>query len=122
MRSPLARSGPPTRFGPTVERLWHQWGQLALMLTCVLLTRLQARARGGPGRTDKRATVLYEGFRCMPRRAYALAMSKADEYQQRAKDAEEMARGARDDAVRKSWSDLAEQWRELAAQAKRNGW
>ena len=49
-------------------------------------------------------------------------MSKADEHQQRANDDEDMARGARQDAVRESWSNLAAQWRELAAQAKRNGW
>src|SRR6185312_9467757 len=55
-------------------------------------------------------------------RVYPDVISKADEYRKRAEEADEIAKTARDAAARKSWADLADQWRDLARQAEKNGW
>lgn len=47
---------------------------------------------------------------------------RANDYRRRAEEADEMARTARDDAAKRTWADLAQQWRELARQANDNGW
>jgi len=48
--------------------------------------------------------------------------SKAEEYRRRAKDAEQQAEQARDVAAKRSWGEVAEQWREMAIRAERHGW
>jgi len=43
-------------------------------------------------------------------------MKKADEYRARAADCERRAHQARDAIVRKDYAEMAQQWREMAAQ------
>ncbi|MGH6957535.1 MAG: hypothetical protein ACREEW_12800 [Caulobacteraceae bacterium] len=46
-------------------------------------------------------------------------MDRADEYDRQAAKAEAMAERARDPAIRRQFHDIAVQWRELAAIARR---
>ena len=51
-----------------------------------------------------------------------MAGTKADEYERHAEDADRSAQEALDPHVRDSWRAVARNWREMAEQAKRNGW
>lgn len=46
-------------------------------------------------------------------------MDKADDYERKAAEADERARLARDPEVKHDWRRIAEQWRWMAAQARR---
>jgi hypothetical protein len=47
---------------------------------------------------------------------------KAEEYRREAEKAEKMAEASRDQSVREQYGDIAKKWRELAAQAEKQGW
>ena len=49
-------------------------------------------------------------------------MTKAEEYRQRAEEAEQRAKQARDVEAKRTFEDVARKWREMAAQAERQGW
>ena len=50
------------------------------------------------------------------------AMTRAEEYRLRAKEAEEQANKVRDPSAKQGFLDIARQWREMAEQADRHGW
>jgi hypothetical protein len=49
-------------------------------------------------------------------------MTRAEEYRERAKEAEKQANKTRDPSAKEGFQDIARQWRELAEQAERHGW
>jgi hypothetical protein len=49
-------------------------------------------------------------------------MSKAEEFRERAKEADEIAKKVRDPEVRRTLEEVARRWREMAKIAERHGW
>jgi len=49
-------------------------------------------------------------------------MSRAEQYSERAKEAEELSKQAKDIVAKRTYEDIARQWREMAEQAERHGW
>jgi hypothetical protein len=49
-------------------------------------------------------------------------MTRAEEYRQRAKEAEEQANKVRDLSAKQDFLDIARQYRKMAEQAERQGW
>ncbi len=48
--------------------------------------------------------------------------SKADEYREKAEEAETRSEKTNDCEAKITWREVAEHWRYMAAQAERNGW
>jgi hypothetical protein len=48
--------------------------------------------------------------------------AKSDEYQRRAEEADKEAAKCLDPQSKRSYEQIAQKWREMAAQAKRNDW
>jgi len=49
-------------------------------------------------------------------------MTKAEEYRHRAEEAEQRAKQARDLNAKRTYEDVARRWRIMAEQAERNSW
>jgi hypothetical protein len=49
-------------------------------------------------------------------------MTKAEEYREKAKEADEAAESCRDYEAKQVYRDVAQNWRNMAEQAQRNGW
>jgi hypothetical protein len=49
-------------------------------------------------------------------------MTKAEEYRERAREADEAAEQSRDLLAKQMYRQVAQNWRDMANQAERNGW